>query len=137
MSPDIEQARAFFTACEAGLGWDACRAYCAPDATFLAQAAALAGVTTVQQYTEWMRDLLEVLTDGSYELKSFAADEERGNVCAYATFSGTHLAGGPMPPTGKATTTDYVYVMQFEGGRIVHMTKIWNSGYALRELGWA
>jgi hypothetical protein len=42
-----------------------------------------------------------------------------------------------MPPTGKTTRTDYVYVMQFTGDRISHMTKIWNSGHALKELGWA
>jgi len=28
-------------------------------------------------------------------------------------------------------------VMQFEGDKISHMTKIWNAGMALRELGWA
>jgi hypothetical protein len=27
--------------------------------------------------------------------------------------------------------------MQFDGDRIAHMTKIWNAGLALRELGWA
>jgi ketosteroid isomerase-like protein len=137
MSPDTERAKAFFVACETGQGWDACRTYCTPDATFSAQTDVLADVKTVQQYTDWMQGLLKVLTDGSYELKSFAADEERGNVCAYATFSGTHLAGGPVPPTGKTTKTDYVYVMQFRDGKIAHMTKIWNSGQALKELGWA
>lgn len=136
MSPRTERARAFFEACEAGKGWDACRAYCTPDATFAAQSEALAEVRTLQQYTNWMQGLLTVLTDGTYELKSFATDDERGNVCAFATFIGTHLAGGPCPPTGKTTRTDYVYVMQFQGDRIAHMTKIWNSGYALKELGW-
>jgi hypothetical protein len=33
--------------------------------------------------------------------------------------------------------TDYVYVMQFDGEKIGHMTKIWNSGLALNALGWA
>jgi hypothetical protein len=28
-------------------------------------------------------------------------------------------------------------VMEFEGGKISHMTKIWNAGWAMRELGWA
>ena len=36
-----------------------------------------------------------------------------------------------------STKTDYVYVMQFDGGKIAHMTKIWHSGLALKELGWA
>ena len=46
-------------------------------------------------------------------------------MAAYGIFHGTHTGeGGPCPPTGKSTSTDYVYIMQFEGGRIVGMTKI-------------
>jgi ketosteroid isomerase-like protein len=137
MASDIDTARAFFEACETGKGWEGCRAYCAPDATFAAQSEPLAEVRTLQQYADWMKGILTVLTDGHYELKSFAADPERGNVCAFATFIGTHLTGGPVPPTGKTTRTDYVYIMEFKGGRIAHMTKVWNSGHALKELGWA
>jgi hypothetical protein len=132
-----ETAMGFFTACEAGKGWEACRPYCTPDAGFSAQSDVLTEVRTLEQYAEWMKGILSVLTDGRYELKAFALDEERGCVCAYATFIGTHLAGGPRPPTGKTTRTDYVYVMQFQDDRIAHMTKIWNSGHALKELGWA
>jgi hypothetical protein len=29
-----------------------------------------------------------------------------------------------------------VYVMSFEGAKIRHMTKIWNAGWAMKELGW-
>ncbi len=101
MSSITETARAFFTACEEGKGWDACSAYCTPQATFSAQSEALADVKTVAQYTEWMKGILTVLTDGRYELKSFATDSDRNNVCAYATFIGTHLAGGPVDPTGE------------------------------------
>lgn len=137
MPSDIQAAKAFFEACEAGKGWEACSAWCTPDATFSAQAGALAEVRTLQQYAEWMKGLLTVLTDGRYELKAFAADEERGNVCAFATFIGTHLAGGPCPPTGRTTRSDYVYVMDFRGGKIAHLTKIWNDGHALTEPGWA
>jgi hypothetical protein len=70
-------------------------------------------------------------------VKSFAADEERGNVIAFAVFHGTHTGDGPVPPTGKTARADYVYVMEFEGDRIRHMTKIWNSGITLKQLGWA
>jgi ketosteroid isomerase-like protein len=132
-----ETSNAFFTACETGKGWEACSTYCTPDATFAAQAEPLADIKTLQQYTDWMKGLLTVLTDGSYEVKSFATDAERNNVSAYGVFTGTHLEGGPMKPTGKTTKTDYVYVMQFEDGKIANMTKIWHSGLALKELGWA
>ena len=62
-------AEAFFDACETGKGWEGCRAYCAPDATFSAQAEPLLDVRTLEQYTEWMKGLLTVLPDGRYELK--------------------------------------------------------------------
>jgi predicted ester cyclase len=132
-----ETARAFFDACETGKGWEACSAYCQPDASFAAQAEPLADVHTLKDYTEWMKGLLGFMPDGRYEVKSFATDADRKNVCAYGVFSGTHTgSGGPMPPTGKSTSTDYVYVMEFEDGKIRHMTKIWNSGLAMKDLGW-
>lgn len=130
-------AKDFFAACETGKGWDVCKAYCTPDATFAAQAEPLMDVKSLAAYTDWMKGLMTVLTDASYEVKSFATDAERHNVTAYGIFSGTHLAGGPIAPTGKKTVTDYVYVMQFTGDKISHMTKIWHSGLALKELGWA
>jgi hypothetical protein len=59
-------------------------------------------------------------------------------ITAKALFLGTHTgAGGPCPPTGRSVTTDYVYVMEFDGDKIRHMTKIWHSGLAVKELGWA
>jgi predicted ester cyclase len=130
-------ASEFFVACEAGQGWDACQVYCEPDASFSAQAEPLADVRTLEQYAEWMKGLMQTLPDGRYELKSFATDADRQSVCAYAVFSGTHTGdGGPCPPTGKSLSSDYVYVMEFVGDKIRHMTKIWNSGLAMKELGW-
>ncbi len=137
MTTITELAQSFFEACETGKGWAACGEYCTPDATFAAQAEPLLDVTTLAQYTDWMKGILTVLPDARYELKSFATDTERNNVAAYAVFHATHTAqGGPVPPTGRSTSTDYVYVMQFEGQKIVHMTKIWHSGLALKDLGW-
>src|SRR5437899_3214845 len=103
-------AKEFFAACETGKGWDVCKVYCKPNATFSAQAEPLADVRNLQQYTDWMKGLMSILPDGKYEVKSFAMDEERKNVCAYGVFSGTHTGqGGPCPPTGKNVSTDYVY----------------------------
>ena len=131
-------AEAFFDACETGKGWDVCRSYCASDATFSAQAEPLLGMKTLAEYTNWMKGLMTVLPDAQYEVKSFATDATRNNVSAYGVFSGTHTGeGGPVPPTGRRVSTDYVYVMQFAGDKIVHMTKIWNAGLALKDLGWA
>ena len=132
-----ERAEQFFDACETGKGWDVCKEFCHPDASFSAQASALADVDTVESYTEWMKGLLTPVPDGRYELRSFAVDEERNNVSAFAVFQGTHTGeGGPVPPTGNSVAADYVYVMDFDGDRIRHMTKIWNDTISLQQLGW-
>jgi len=138
MAAITEIAQRFFDACETGKGWEGCQAFCTPDATFVAQAEPLVQVKTLRDYTEWMKGLLVFMPDARYEIKSFATDEQRQNVSAYGVFSATHTGqGGPMPPTGKSTTTDYVYVMQFNGDKISHMTKIWNAPWAMKQLGWA
>lgn len=131
-------AEAFFADCETGKGWEVCRKYCMPEASFSAQAEPLLDVKTLAEYTDWMKGMMAVLPDASYEVKSFATDTTRNNVAAYGVFYGTHTGeGGPVPPTGRRISTDYVYVMQFQGEKIVHMTKIWNAGLALKDLGWA
>jgi predicted ester cyclase len=131
-------AKAFFDACETGKGWAGCRAYCTPAASFAAQSEPLAEIRTLEAYAEWMKGLLGFMPNGRYTVKSFATDPERNSVCAYGVFSATHTGqGGPLPPTGKSTNTDYVYVMEFDGDKIRHMTKIWNAGWAMRDLGWA
>ena len=130
-------ATKFFEACDTGKGWEGCKAYCTTDATFSAQAEPLAGVKTLQQYADWMTWLLTFVSDARYELKSLGIDDERKSVCAYGVFSGTHTGqGGPCPPTGKSMKTDYVYVMEFDGEKIRHMTKIWHAGLAMKDLGW-
>jgi predicted ester cyclase len=133
-----ETAERFFEACETGKGWAGCQLYCHPGATFSAQVGVLSGVDTLEKYTDWMKGLFTPVPDGSYEVRSFAVDEGRRNVAAYGIFRGTHTGqGGPVPPTGKRVEADYVYVMQFEGDRIRHMTKIWNDAISLTQLGWA
>ncbi len=136
---DIQSiASSFFEACETGRGWEVCRHFCTPTATFTSQAEPLAEVNTLEAYTQWMQDLLKFMPNGSYDLRSFAVDAQRQTVSAYAVFSAAHTGeGGPCPPTGKGTNTDYVYVMEFKDDKIRHMTKIWNAGWAMRELGWA
>jgi len=137
MASFTSAAEQFFHACETGKGWEVCQAWCTPDATFACQAEPLAGVATLAAYTDWMKGLMTLMPDARYEIRSMATDEARRNVAAYGVFYGTHTGdGGPVPPTGRSTATDYVYVMQFDGDRIAHMTKIWHAGLAMRELGW-
>ena len=137
MSAIRETAEQFFDACETGKGWDVCQPYCHDGATFSSQTGALEGVDTVQAYTDWMKGLFTPVPDASYEVRSFAVDDARQNVAAYGVFRGTHTGeGGPVPPTGKKVEADYVYVMDFDGDRIRHLTKIWNDGISLTQLGW-
>lgn len=138
MKSITETAEAFFEACETGKGWDVCKAFCTPDATFSAQSEPLLETKTLEQYCDWMKGILTVFPDGRYDLKSFATDTARNNVAAHATFHATHTGeGGPVPPTGLSMSSDYVYVMQVQGDKISHMTKVWNSGLAMKAIGWA
>ncbi|HBS34699.1 MAG TPA: polyketide cyclase, partial [Parvularcula sp.] len=121
MTDLAETAMRFFESCEGGKGWAACAAYCAPEATFSSQAEPIAEISSLKDYAEWMKGLLVAIPDGSYEIKAFAVDEARSTAVAYAVFNGTHTgAGGPQPPTGKRASSDYVYAMEFEGGKIRH-----------------
>ncbi|MBT3331044.1 MAG: nuclear transport factor 2 family protein [Rhodospirillaceae bacterium] len=133
-----DSARDFFEACETGKGWEGCKVWCHEDAGFSCQADALADVDTLAGYADWMQGLLGPIADGHYELNAFATDEARGTVVAAAVFHGTHSGeGGPVPATGQSVAVDYAYVMEFDGSKIRHMTKIWNDGHSLRALGWA
>lgn len=138
MSKLKQQARLFFQACVTGKGWSACKNYCHPEATFSAQAASLGEIHTLADYTEWMKNLLIPIPDGRFELRLFAVDEERHSVAAFAVFHGTQTGpGGPLEPTGKTIAADYVYIMDFDGNQIRHLTKIWNDAVTLQQLGWA
>lgn len=131
-----DTANKFFDACETGKGWDACKGWCNADASFSAQADALADVKTLAAYCDWMKGLFGPVPDGNYVLKGMAVDAERQVVLAYAVFHGTNTAQGAAPPTGKTVASDYVYAIEFQGDKIKHMTKIWNDVLALRQLGW-
>jgi len=135
---NIAVAQAFFEACETGQGAAGVAPFIHADATFSAQAGAIAEIATLADYADWMKGLLAILPDGAYELTAFAEDAARETVVASAVFTGTHTAeGGPVPATGQTTRSDYVYVIKFTGGKVSHMTKVWNDMWALKQLGWA
>lgn len=132
-----EIAERFFEACETGGGWEDCEQYCHPDATFRAQAAALEGVDSLPAYTEWMKGFFTPVPDGDAEISSLGVDAARNKVLVYGVFRGTHTGeGGPVAPTGKTLETDSVYEMTFDGGKIRHITKIWNDMASMQQLGW-
>ncbi len=136
----FETATAFFHACEGLEGWDGCQAFVAPGAAFTAQSEPLAELTSIEEYCEWMAGLGKgPLAGCSYDLHSAAWDEDNNTALFFATFNGKHDGeGGPVPPTGKATHSHYVYAITVDdSGKVSAMTKIWNAPWAMREMGWA
>ncbi len=136
----FDTAKQFFHACESLQGWEGCKDYVAAGATFSAQSEPLVDVHTVENYCEWMAGLGKgPLAECSYELHSSSYDETSGTALFFGTFTGRHVAdGGPIAPTQKQTSTEYVYALTMDAsGKVAKMCKIWNAPWALKELGWA
>lgn len=135
----FENAKTFFDNCETAKGWDACKNYVADGASFSVQSEAMVDIKTVKGYVEAMAGLGGITMPGSsYTLNASAFDEATNTAIIFATFVGTHSGeGGPVPPTNKTTHSHYVFVMTMnEAGKVENITKIWNSSWAFKELGW-
>jgi hypothetical protein len=66
--------------------------------------------------------------------RSFLLPTKNAAMLAPTLPSPAHIWQAALSADRKVIKTDYVYVMQFEDGGIV---QVWNSGHALKELGWA
>jgi hypothetical protein len=135
----FENATKFFHACESLKGWEGCQSYVAPGATFQAQCEPLVDIKTVEAYCGWMAAVGSGPLKGcSYKLHTSSYDEATRTAVFVATFHATNTGdGGPVPPTGKSTATDYVYALTMNAdGNVAAMRKIWNASWALKELGW-
>jgi hypothetical protein len=120
----VTSAMEFFDALERGKGWDICQKWCNLDATFSCQAKKLDGVTTLATYAEWMKALYDKVPDGHYDLKNHAITDDGTTVLVYAVFLGTGLTPAGEP---TAIAQDYVYIIEIEGEKIGHVTKVWND----------
>ena len=95
-----------------------CSAYCESRRDVRGAGERVGGRPRVEGCAEWMKGMLVVLPDARYELKSFAVDaERRTSPPTPSSTARTRGKGGPVPPTGKSASTDYVYVMDFADGR--------------------
>lgn len=136
----FENATKFFHACETLEGWDGCKGYVAPGATFYAQSEPLTDIDSVEAYCEWMAGLGKGPLNGcSYKLHSSSYDEANRTATFVATLTATHVGeGGPVPPTNQKTNADYVYALTMnDDGKVAKMRKVWNAPWTLKELGWA
>ncbi len=134
----FENATRFFHACEGWEGWKGCEPYVAPGASFEAQAGPLVEIDTVKDYTEWMAGAANWMPDGRYDLHASSWDEANRAATFFATYHGSHSGeGGPLPPTFKHMSSDYVYVLFMNADdRVERMVKIWNAAWAMQQLGW-
>lgn len=135
----FENATKFFHACESLKGWDECEQYVAEGATFTAQCEPLVDINNVKDYTGWMAAFGSVTTPGcEYLLNASSYDEAANKAIFFGTFNAKHTGeGGPVPPTGKETSTEYVYILTMNTqGLIKDMVKVWNAPWAMKELGW-
>ncbi len=136
----FDNAKKFFDACEAPLGWDGCKDYVEDGAPLIAQSEPLVDITTVEAYCEWLKGFGTVTAPGAtYTLHAACYDEEQRTALFFATYHATHTGdGGPVPPTNQSTNSHYVYSLKMsDNDKVAGMTKIWNAPWAMRELGWA
>lgn len=130
----------FFEACETNEGWEGCSQYVVDgEVPFKVQAATLKEITTIQGYVEWVKAFGTITAPGAtYELHLGCFDETTRKAVFSATYHAKHTGeGGPVEPTNKEMHTDYVYVLDMNAeDKITGMTKIWNDGFALKQIGW-
>jgi len=135
----FDNAKKFFEACDAPLGWQGCKQYVEEGATFVAQSEPLVEIDNVKDYCEWMVSFGTVTSpEGSYTLHASGFDEGTNTAIFFGTYNAKHTGeGGPVPPTLKETSTHYVYILKMNNdAKVSHFTKVWNAPWAMKELGW-
>ena len=135
----FENAKKFFAACEAPEGWAGCKPYVAEGATFIAQSEPLMDITTVEANCEWIAGFGKITAPGAtYDLHVSCYDEATRAAVFFATYHARHTGeGGPVPPTHSETHSHYVYFLTMnDENKVERMVKVWNSPWAMRELGW-
>jgi len=136
---ELDTAVAFFHACESAKGWDACREYAQPDASFHSAAETYTGMASLAEYCDQIREAFTTTFVGSdYALVAAGYDAERRVALLQAMSYAVHTGeGGPVPPTHKQAQIPFVYAIEFTpAGKIAHLEKIFDPGVSLRGLGW-
>lgn len=135
----FENAKKFFEACQGAKGWEGCRPYVEPGAVFFAQCEPCVDIHTVKVFCECMAEFGTVTSpEGYYDLNCAAFDQANRMAMFFCTYHARHTGeGGPVSPTNKKTSSHCAYILTMsENDKVERMIKVWNSNWAMRELGW-
>ena len=140
---EFDNCQICMAACDSGKGWEACQDQCVPEATFCCQNETLGGMTTVQEYADFIALFGKACPNATWTTHTVLWDGVNHTatfVCTYHCQHTESVAGlGPLVPTQKTAHSQYCYSIQTDPSRqnkIVHITKIWNDTWMLRDLGW-
>ena len=140
---EFDNCQICMAACDSGKGWEACQDQCVPDATFHCENDTLGGMKTVQEYADFIALFGKACPDASWTTHSVHWDgvaHMATFVCTYHCQHTQSVPGlGPIVPTQKKAHSPYCYTIQTDPARdnkIVHINKIWNDAWMLRDLGW-
>lgn len=139
-STAFSNAKKVFECIDTAKTFDTISEYVEEDATFNCQAAAMNDLNTVKDYSDWMVDFgIQTVPGYTYDVHYCAWDENTKTAMYFATFHATHTGpGGPVEPTNKTMHANYTYcAVMNEDNKITEMTKVWNDGYSMTEIGWA
>lgn len=132
-------AKKVFECIDTAKAFDTISEYVAEDASFEAQSAATDGIETVKGYTEWAVAFgNETIPGCTYDVHCCAWDDTTKTAMYHGTFHGTHTGpGGPVGPTNKTMHANYAYfAVMDDDNKVSKMTKVWNDGHSMKQLGW-
>lgn len=140
---EIDMVQTCLAACDGGLGWEECRKFCTEDATFSCQCDTLAGLQTLREYAEFFQLFCKACPGVTWTMHTIQWDRVAHTAVMNSTYHCTHSVSvpglGPEIPTMKSIHTDYCYIVTTDPSRknkVVHINKVWNDQWALRDLGW-
>lgn len=135
----MENAKKVIDICDNGKAFAEIADIVTDDAEFTCQADAMKDIKTVQGYNEWMAAFGSTTApDFKVDIHNFSWNPEKKIATHFATFHCTHTGpGGPVEPTNKMMHTEYVYIVYMnDDDKCYKIHKVWNDGWAMRQVGW-
>ena len=140
---EFNNCQVCMVACDGGGGWAACKDLCVPDATFSCQSDTMGKFKTIQEYTDFMAAFGQACPNPTWTTDASSWDGVTHTATFFCTYYCTHTVSvdgvGPSTPTQRSAVSNYCCMVKTDpnrGNRIVHITKVWNDIWMLKELGW-